>query len=66
MPSGVIKSFDYQPVLGLLTIHFVSGAVYQYYEVSSQVVEEFKKFREKGVFYNNHIKGKYKFARIEG
>ena len=64
MPSTVIKSIDYNVVTAILTIRFVSGSLYEYYEVPEQVYDAFKAFREKGVFYNEHIKGKYRFARV--
>ena len=64
MPSTVIRSFDYRPADAVLTITFVSGFVYEYYDVPQQVVDAFRAFREKGVFYNEQIKGKFKFAKL--
>jgi hypothetical protein len=64
MPSTVIKSFEYDASSGTLTIRFVSGSVYAYYEVAENVYEEFRQFREKGIFYNQQIKGKFRFERI--
>jgi hypothetical protein len=65
MPSTVIKSFQYDEPGAVLTIEFVSGTRYAYYEVPKAVFEQFGKYREKGVFYNQEIKGKFRFARLE-
>jgi hypothetical protein len=64
MPSTVIKSFQYDEASAVLTITFISGARYAYYEVPKAVFEQFGKYREKGVFYNQEIKGKYRFSRL--
>ena len=64
MPSTVIKTIDYNAATATLTIRFVSGSLYEYYDVPQEVYDAFKAFREKGVFYNEHIKGKYRFARV--
>ena len=64
MPSTVIRSIEYNPATAVLTIVFVTGSVYEYYEVPQEVYEQFKSYREKGVFYNGHIKNKYRFVRV--
>lgn len=65
MPSTIIRSFDYDPQRALLIVRFVSGSVYQYFDVPEQLFADMKNFREKGIFYNQHIKGKFRFERIE-
>jgi hypothetical protein len=64
MPSTVIRSIAYNETSAVLTIVFVTGSVYEYFDVPADVYEQFRKFREKGVFYNEQIKGKYRFARV--
>ena len=64
MPSTVIRSIAYNGISAVLTITFVTGSVYEYFDVPPDVYEQFKRFREKGVFYNEQIKGKYRFARV--
>ena len=64
MPSTVIRSIEYDAAGAVLRVMFVTGSVYEYYEVPQEVYEQFKSFREKGVFYNGQIKGKYRFARV--
>ena len=66
MPSTVIRSFDYNAADAILTITFVSGSVYEYHEVPFEVAEAFRAYREKGVFYNEQIKGKFRFEKISG
>lgn len=65
MPSTVIASFTYDEVAQTLLIQFVSGTRYLYYQVPKEVAEAFRTFREKGVYYNQHIKGKFGFSKIQ-
>jgi len=64
MPSTVIRSFVYNEEEETLIIEFVSGNRYRYLKVKKEVVDAFRSYREKGVFYNQHIKGKYAFERL--
>lgn len=64
MPSTVIKYFTYDETARTLTIGFVSGSRYRYLEVEKKLYEAFKLYREKGVFYNRRIKGKYEFIKL--
>ena len=65
MPSTVIRSFEYRPDTAVLIVRFVAGTTYEYYDVPQHVYDEFRNFREKGVYYNIHIKNKFRFARVE-
>jgi hypothetical protein len=65
MPSSVIAHIAYDKEQSLLTIRFVSGVVYQYLDVPEEVYAAFKQYREKGVYLNKFIKGKYAFKKIE-
>lgn len=64
MPSTVIRSFDYNAADAVLTITFVSGSVYEYYDVPQETADAFKTFREKGIFYNEQIKNKFNFKKV--
>ena len=64
MPSTVIQSFDYNTETGILTVRFVTGNEYVYFDVPQRVYNDFKKIREKGIFYNKEIKGKFRFERV--
>ena len=63
MPSTVIASIEYDTKTNDLTIGFVSGLVYVYLNVPEEVYKEFKNYREKGVYFNRHIKNKYYFKK---
>jgi len=65
MPSTVIAHIDYDVAKNLLTIKFVSGVVYEYLNVPEEVYNAFKQYREKGVYLNRYIKGRFQFRKIE-
>lgn len=65
MPSAVIRSFRYDDDQQTLTIEFVSGKSYLYRNVSRGLYEAFRAYREKGVFYNQHIRGSYPFIKLD-
>ncbi len=65
MPSTVIRSFSYIPEAETLEIVFVSGTVYHYRKVPVTIYEEMKDSFSKGIFFNENIKDKYEFERIE-
>lgn len=64
MPSTVVAHIDYDAARLLLTIHFVSGAIYEYQQVPEAVFLSLKQSREKGIYLNRFIKGKYNFKKI--
>ncbi|MBO9562124.1 MAG: KTSC domain-containing protein [Niastella sp.] len=64
MPSTVIAHIEYDVNQTLLRIQFVSGAVYEYLQVPEIVYNTMKGYREKGVFLNKFIKGKYPFKKV--
>ncbi|WP_300598429.1 KTSC domain-containing protein [Niabella sp.] len=63
MPSTVIAQFHYHAGTKTLEIHFVSGAIYDYYEVPEAVYQAFKTASSKGAYFNQHIKEVYSFER---
>lgn len=65
MPSTVIRKIEYEPASECLKIYFVSGLAYVYYNVPEAVYWQFKNFREKGIYFNQHIKNTYNYKRIE-
>ncbi|MDF2191278.1 KTSC domain-containing protein [Paraflavitalea sp. CAU 1676] len=64
MPSTVIAHIQYLPATEVLRIAFNSGAIYDYLEVPESVYKDMKQYREKGVFLNKYIKGKYHFKKV--
>jgi hypothetical protein len=63
MPSTVIAGFEYDSASAILRVRFLSGAVYEYLEVPPELYEAMKAYREKGIFLNKFIKGKYAFRK---
>ncbi|AXY77621.1 KTSC domain-containing protein [Paraflavitalea soli] len=64
MPSTVIAHIEYDPVQELLKIAFRSGSIYEYQQVPETVYAAMKQYREKGVYLNKFIKGKYTFKKL--
>lgn len=64
MPSTVIASYQYDAVTATLEIVYRSGAVYKYRDVPPEVYAAFKAYREKGVYLNKYIKGKFPYQKI--
>ena len=64
MPSTVINSVEYDTKTSNMTIGFVSGLVYVYFNVPEEIYHAFKNYREKGVYFNQHIRNKYRFKKI--
>jgi hypothetical protein len=64
MPSTLIRAFSHDPETAILEVTFVSGAVYQYYDVPDDVAQNMREAFAKGEFFNQHIRGRYRFARI--
>ena len=64
MPSSVIRKYEYNAEAEVLTITFVSGIIYDYLEVPEQVYLQMKSTLAKGIFFNQHIKDKYKWKRV--
>lgn len=63
MPSTVIASLEYDKADSTLIICFISGSVYEYYQVPEALFNQFKQYRVKGVFYNRYIKGKFEYTK---
>jgi hypothetical protein len=65
MPSSVIQSYQHDAEKNILTITFVSGAVYNYLNVPEEVYLKMKARISKGIFFNQHIKDKYECVKVE-
>jgi hypothetical protein len=64
MPSTVISSISYDTVSSTLRITFISGMIYDYKNVPEEIYHALKTSGAKGIYLNQHIKGKYKFEKI--
>ncbi len=64
MPSTVVKYFRYNEESHTLTIHYVSGMVYEYLEVPEKVFTDLKQSKSKGTYLNKFIKGKFDYRKV--
>lgn len=62
--SSNIMSVGYDSGSETLEIEFKSGAVYQYYNVSEYLYEQFKAAPSKGQFFHMYIKDAVPFSRV--
>ncbi len=64
MPSSVIASYSYCKEAQVLRIVFVSGMVYLYKGVPPSIFESFKQSGSKGIYFNQFVKNRYPFERV--
>jgi hypothetical protein len=62
--SSNIITVGYDSGSETLEIEFKSGAVYQYYNVSEHLYEQFKAAPSKGQFFHIYIKDAVPFSRV--
>ncbi len=65
MPSTVIRSFKYHLETRRLVIVFQTGRRYAYYDVPVEVHESMQAARSRGVFFNERIRDRYSYSRLE-
>jgi hypothetical protein len=63
MPSTVITSFEYDEPSQQLIITFKSGLVYRYKDVPVEIYLDMKAYREKGIYFNKNVRGKFQFEK---
>jgi len=63
MPSSVIRKYFYKAELQILTIVYVSGAVYDYLDVPQQVFDDFRAAFSKGTYLNKNIKPNFRYEK---
>jgi uncharacterized protein with von Willebrand factor type A (vWA) domain len=64
MPSAVIKKYCYDAATKTLEITYHSGKIYHYLNVPEKVFKEMRSTMVKGIWFNRHIKGKYRFEEV--
>jgi hypothetical protein len=62
--SSNIRSVGYDADSQTLEIEFSSGAIYQYYNVGSDLFEQLMIAASKGQFLNTYIRNAYPFSRV--
>ena len=62
--SSNVRSIRYDPDTSTLQVGFLSGGVYEYYDVPTRVAEDFERADSKGTFLAAYIKGHYRYSRV--
>jgi len=62
--SSNIVSAGYDPASETLELEFKDGAVYQYYNVSAHLYEQFLMAPSKGQFFHANIRNAVAFSRV--
>lgn len=62
--SSNIMSAGYDSGSETLEIEFKDGSVYQYYNVSEHLYEQFQAASSKGQFFNLYIKNSVPYSRV--
>ena len=61
--SSSISRFRYLNDTAVLEIEFQKSGIYQYFDVSETVFEQFCAASSKGVFFAQNIRGVFRYAR---
>lgn len=64
MPSAVIAGYAYDAEQQTLDIRYHSGKVYRYLNVPEKFYKEMRSTMVKGIWFNRHIKGKYRLEEV--
>lgn len=62
--SSNIAAVGYDPETETLEVEFLSGSVYQYYNVPENMYNQLMAEGSKGRFLNTYIKNAYPYSRI--
>jgi hypothetical protein len=60
--SSAVRSVGYED--GTLEIEFVSGRVYQYFDVPERLSRELIRATSIGTFFNERIRDRFRYARV--
>ena len=63
MPSSVIQNFRYDPAERILTVAFVSGQVYDYFDVPPEVHAALQEAGSRGRYFGANIRNRFRFSR---
>ena len=61
--SSNVARFAYDSVSNILTVEFLKGGTYNYFDVPDAVFEQMKAAASKGQFLAQNVKGVYRYAR---
>ncbi len=63
--SSSIQSIGYDEPSQTLEVKFAHGGIYQYFDVASEVFEQFLAAPSKGQFFHDEIRDAYPYAQME-
>jgi len=64
MPSTVLRRFFYELQKRELTVEFVTGRRYRYFDVPPEEVDDFRAAFSKGTYFNRHIRDSYQCEEL--
>ena len=64
MPSTAIANIEYDATRERLTVTFVTGRIYEYVDVPSEVAASFQSAFSKGTFFNSYVRDRYDFREL--
>ncbi|RAI44344.1 KTSC domain-containing protein [Rhodoplanes roseus] len=62
--STNVASIGYDNATETLEVEFLNGGIYQYYNVSGELYEQFRAAGSKGQFLARYIKNAYPYSRV--
>lgn len=62
--SSNVASIGYDDATETLEVEFLTGSIYQYYNVSAALWEQLRQAPSKGIFLNTYIKNAHPFSRV--
>ena len=62
--SSNLASVGYDPATETLEVEFLSGSVYQYYNVPENMYDQLMREGSKGRFLHYYIKNAYPYSRV--
>ena len=62
--SSNVASLGYDPTTETLEVEFLSGSVYQYYNVPENIYDQMKRSASKGRFLHIYVKNAYPYSRV--
>jgi hypothetical protein len=62
--SSNIKSIGYDLDSRILEIEFLSGGIYQYFDVPESVYKELMSAQSHGSFFHQNIKNRYQWTKV--
>lgn len=62
--SSNLASVGYEPTSMLLEIEFVSGSIYQYFDVPEAEFQQLMQAASHGTYFSANIRNRYRYIRL--